>query len=100
MKSDLLNLIAYQDSYFAEHQAYAGTLAALGLFTASQDVRISLAVSDQNVKAVASHSRLPGVTCAVFIGVSAVAPATQEREPACTREPVARMPAWHLPNSC
>lgn len=84
MKSDLRTLVAAEDAYFAEHATYA-TLEELGdRFGAQNGVTISLTVAGRSLQALARHSRTTK-TCAIFLGGSPMAPATNEREPACSK---------------
>ncbi len=95
MKADLRNGATAQEGYFADNQVYlsgvasnlAGTatpLAALGNFVPSAGVTITFtATAGTGWSAVTTHSAT-SETCAIFIGVAAVAPATVDGEPTCT----------------
>ncbi len=95
MKSDLRNGATAEEGFFADNQVYsAGTgknlagvatpIAAMGNFTPSAGVTITFTpTGGTGWSAVASHSATPK-TCAIFIGVAAVAPATVDGEPKCT----------------
>ena len=78
MKSDLRNLVAQQESYWAvptPTYQYAPLLTDLKDFAVSQGVTVSLtAAGITGFAATASHLALaPGSTCAVYVGtVSAV----------------------------
>ena len=95
MKSDLRNLATSQEGYFADNTAYrTGTAtnqppaaptpdAALGNYTPSSGVSVAYAATGgTGWSAVASHAATAR-TCAIFVGVAAVAPATVEGEPRC-----------------
>ncbi|HEX3275646.1 MAG TPA: prepilin-type N-terminal cleavage/methylation domain-containing protein [Gemmatimonadales bacterium] len=95
MKSDLRNGVTAEEAYFTDNQLYlAGSasnlggvptpLAALGNFVPSAGVSITFTASaGTGWSAVTSHSATTK-TCAIFVGVAAVAPATVEGEPKCT----------------
>lgn len=95
MKSDLRNGATAQEGYFADNQAYlsgsasnlngvASPLVDLGGFVPSSGVTITFtATAGTGWSAVTSHSATPK-TCAIFMGVGAVAPATVDGEPRCT----------------
>jgi hypothetical protein len=94
MKSDLRNAATAQEGYFADNQTYlSGTatniagvatpLAAMGNYTPSSGVTVTFTASaGTGWSAVATHNATTK-TCAVFIGVAAVAPATVDGEPRC-----------------
>lgn len=91
MKSDLRNMATTEESYFADNQVYiagpasnttAGTTSLYG-FVPSTGVTLTAAASGgTGWSATTSHSATTK-TCAIFIGVAAVAPATVEGEPKC-----------------
>ncbi len=95
MKSDLRNGATAQEGYFADNQVYlsgvasnlagvATPLAAMGNFTPSAGVTITFtATGGTGWSAVTTHSAT-AKTCAIFINVAAVAPATVDGEPKCT----------------
>ena len=95
MKSDLRNGATAQEGFFADNQVYssgvgsniagvATPIVALGNFVPSAGVTITFtATGGTGWSAVTSHSATT-LTCAIFIGVAAVAPATVEGEPKCT----------------
>ena len=92
MKSDLRNLATTQEGYFAEHQVYVGgtatnrgtTQTPLEGFVPSAGVQVVAgATGGTGWSAIASHSQTTK-TCSIFIGVSAVSPATVDGEPKCT----------------
>jgi type IV pilus assembly protein PilA len=95
MKSDLRNLATAEEGYFADNQIYlsgvasnlagvATQLDATTKFVPSAGVTVTVtATAGTGWSAVAGHSATTK-TCAIFIGVAAVAPATVEGEPKCT----------------
>ncbi len=92
MKSDLRNMATVQEGYFSDNQVYtagtatnrAGTQTALSGFVPSAGVQVvAAATGGTGWSATAAHSATTK-TCAIFIGVAAVGPATVEAEPKCT----------------
>jgi prepilin-type N-terminal cleavage/methylation domain-containing protein len=92
MKSDLRNMATVQEGYFSDNQVYtAGTATNRGStqtplsgFVPSAGVQVvAVATGGTGWSATAAHSAT-SKTCAIFIGVSAVTPATVEAEPKCT----------------
>jgi hypothetical protein len=95
MKSDLRNSATAQEGYFADNQAYltgsAGNVAGverplmpLGNYLPSSGVTVTFTATDgTGWSGVATHIGTTR-TCAIFIGVAAVAPAMLEGEPRCT----------------
>jgi prepilin-type N-terminal cleavage/methylation domain-containing protein len=105
MKSDLKNLATAEEGHFADNQAYlAGTASNIGgvagtglknaagteIFVPSAGVTVTVTAAAPAAgtaagwSAVASHSAT-SKTCAMFINVAAVAPATIDGEPNCTK---------------
>ena len=93
MKSDLRNVVTVEEAYFSDFQTYAsGTgsnLAGVGTpmaptnFVPSAGVTVAAtATGGTGWSATAGHVGTTK-TCAIFIGVAAVAPATVEGEPKC-----------------
>jgi type IV pilus assembly protein PilA len=91
MKSDLRNMATVQEGYFSDFQAYtagtaknqAGVTASLSGFVPSAGVEVvAVASGGTGWSATTSHTATTK-TCAIFIGVAAVAPATVEAEPKC-----------------
>ncbi len=77
MKSDLRNLASAQESYFADNLTYTNDLGLMD-FSASQGVTVAVtAASAQGWSATADHAGTDQ-TCALFNGVAAQAPATEE----------------------
>lgn len=80
MKSDLRNLAAAEEAYFADELAYTSTLANLDY---NETNAVNVAVSEATAKgwgASATHDGLKsGSKCSLYYGgASAVTPATQE----------------------
>ena len=91
MKSDLRNMATTQEAYFADFQVYTagtasnvgGTGVSLNGFVPSAGVTVgALASGGTGWSATAGHSGTTK-TCAIFIGVAAVTPATVDGEPKC-----------------
>ena len=91
MKSDLRNMATTQEGYFADNTLYfSGTAVNRGTtqtaaqgFVPSAGVQVAATGSaGSGWSAIASHSATTK-TCSIFIGVSAVNPATVEGEPKC-----------------
>ena len=94
MKSDLRNMATVQESYFADFQVYqtgtaaniAGTatpLGGAGGFVPSAGVSVSTTASGGTGWSATSTHTGTGKTCAIFLGVGSVSPATVEGEPKC-----------------
>jgi len=86
MKSDLRNLAAAEEAYFADELSYTSTLANLDYNETNQ---VNVAVGEATAKgwaATATHDGLKsGSKCAIYYGgASAVTPATQEGVIECT----------------
>jgi prepilin-type N-terminal cleavage/methylation domain-containing protein len=94
MKSDLRNLATAQEAYFSDNQVYfSGTASNIGTapasignsYVPSSGVTITVAAtSGTSWSATGTHSGSTK-TCAIFIGGSAVSPATVEGEPKCVQ---------------
>jgi prepilin-type N-terminal cleavage/methylation domain-containing protein len=91
MKSDLRNMATTEESYFADFQIYvsgtasnlAGGTATINGFVPSAGVTVTAAATGgTGWSATATHSAT-AKTCAIFVGVAPVAPATVEAEPKC-----------------
>jgi len=91
MKSDLRNMATTQEAYFADFQTYVsgaasnvgGTTASVNGFVPSSGVTVTAtATGGTGWSATAGHSGTTK-TCAIFVGVGAVAPANVEGEPKC-----------------
>jgi len=84
MKSDLRNLAAAEEAYFADYLNYTSSTAAPLDYNASQGVTVAIgAATGQGWAATAAHTGT-STTCALYYGnASAPAPATQEGVVAC-----------------
>jgi type IV pilus assembly protein PilA len=91
MKSDLRNMATTQESYFADNQVYiagnaanttSGTSSLYG-FVPSAGVTVTAAATAGTGWSATSAHTATTKTCAIFVGVSAVSPATVEAEPKC-----------------
>ena len=91
MKSDLRNMATVQEGYFSDFQTYTngpaanqnGSTTSLVGFVPSAGVAVAaLNTGGTGWSATASHSATTR-TCAIFIGVAQVLPATVEAEPKC-----------------
>ncbi|HEX6313735.1 MAG TPA: prepilin-type N-terminal cleavage/methylation domain-containing protein [Gemmatimonadaceae bacterium] len=92
MKSDLRNMATTQEAYFADFQVYVsgsasnvgGSTSAVNGFVPSSGVSVTATASGgTGWSASATHSGASGKTCAIFVGVASVSPATVEGEPKC-----------------
>jgi type IV pilus assembly protein PilA len=91
MKSDLRNMATVEEGYFSDFQTYTGGTAknqngstqSLTGFVPSAGVQVvAVASGGTGWSATAAHTATTK-TCAIFIGVGQVAPATVEAEPKC-----------------
>ena len=91
MKSDLRNMATVEEGYFSDFQVYtngtaknqAGSTQSLAGFVPSAGVLVTAAnTGGTGWSATTMHSATTR-TCAIFIGVAAVAPAVVEAEPKC-----------------
>jgi prepilin-type N-terminal cleavage/methylation domain-containing protein len=91
MKSDLRNMATVQEGYFSDFQSYTtgtgsnvgGSTTSLAGFVPSAGVTVAaVANGGTGWSATATHNATTR-TCAIFLGVGAVAPATVEAEPKC-----------------
>jgi prepilin-type N-terminal cleavage/methylation domain-containing protein len=86
MKSDLRNMAAAQEAYFADELEYTTTIGNLE-FNTTNDVTIAIpAAAADGWRATATHAGVPGTTCALYYGASTYssAPATVEGVVDCT----------------
>jgi prepilin-type N-terminal cleavage/methylation domain-containing protein len=91
MKSDLRNMATTQESYFADNQVYtagsasniSGTTVSLAGFVPSSGVTATAAATGGTGWSATSRHTATTKTCAIFVGVAAVTPATVEGEPRC-----------------
>ncbi len=91
MKSDLRNMATTEESYFADNQIYiagtatnttGGTSSIYGFVPSAGVTLTASATAGTGWSSTTSHSATTK-TCAIFVGVSAVSPATVEAEPKC-----------------
>src|SRR5262245_60631701 len=83
MKSDLRNLITAQEAYFSDNTAYTTALPATMYATSTGVTGATITISGSDVTAWAAHPQTTR-TCAIYIGTTALAPASNEGEPNCT----------------
>jgi prepilin-type N-terminal cleavage/methylation domain-containing protein len=91
MKSDLRNMATTQESYFADNQVYtggtssniSGATVSLSGFVPSTGVTVTATASGGTGWSATSTHTATTKTCAIFIGVAAVAPAQVDGEPKC-----------------
>ena len=94
MKSDLRNMATVEEGYFADFQVYtsgpasnlggvATPMAGTGFVPSAGVTITATAAGGTGWSATTTHSATTK-TCAIFLGVAAVAPATVEAEPKCT----------------
>jgi prepilin-type N-terminal cleavage/methylation domain-containing protein len=91
MKSDLRNMATTQEAYFADNMAYVsgsasnttGGTSSLNGFVPSAGVTVSAAATGGTGWSATSGHTGTTKTCAIFVGVAAVSPATVEGEPKC-----------------
>jgi type II secretion system protein G len=83
MKSDLKNLTTAEEAYFADNVAYTTTFANT-IYTVTAGVTgPTVTLTATGWTAAVGHG-LTSKTCAIFIGSTALAPASNEGEPKCT----------------
>jgi type IV pilus assembly protein PilA len=85
MKTDLRNLVTAEEAYFADSIAYTSDLGT-NFATTSGNVLGSITVTGDGWTATETNVNVasPVVTCAIFIGSTSVAPASNEGEPKCS----------------
>ena len=87
MKSDLRNLVTAQEQYFYDNTTYTTDKSAAGLdFNESAGGTVTITVAagpPVGYSAISVHTAT-AETCAIFMAVAAVAPATNEGEVKCT----------------
>jgi type IV pilus assembly protein PilA len=85
MKTDLRNLITAEEAYFADSIAYTSNLGT-NFATTSGNVLGSITITGDGWTATETNVNVasPVVTCAIFIGSTSVAPASNEGEPKCS----------------
>ena len=84
MKSDLRNLITAEEAYFADSVKYTTTVGAGGVTfnVTTGNNNPTLALTADGWTGTISNINTTK-TCAIFIGSTAIAPATKEGEPKC-----------------
>jgi type IV pilus assembly protein PilA len=84
MKSDLRNLITAEEAYFADSVKYTTTVGAGGVLfnVTTGNNNPTLALTADGWTGTISNINTTK-TCAIFIGSTAIAPATKEGEPKC-----------------
>jgi type IV pilus assembly protein PilA len=84
MKSDLRNLVTAEEAYFADSVKYSTTIGAGGVVfnVTTGNNNPVLALTADGWTATLSNVNTTK-TCAIFIGSTAIAPATKEGEPKC-----------------
>ncbi len=91
MKSDLRNLATTEEGYFSDYQVYVSgtatnrgtTQTPLSGFVPSSGVQVvATATGGTGWSAIATHTAT-GKSCAMFVNVAAVSPATVDGEPKC-----------------
>ena len=87
LKSDLRNLATAQEAYYYDNgQYYSGPVPNPGALAFSPSSGVTIVISNvapAQWAATATHSQIPGRTCAIYFGPAPVAPATVEGEVAC-----------------
>jgi type II secretion system protein G len=84
MKSDLRNLVTAEEAYFADSIKYTTAIGAGGLSynVTSGNVAPTLALTADGWTGTITNTNTTK-TCAIFIGSTAIAPASKEGEPKC-----------------
>jgi prepilin-type N-terminal cleavage/methylation domain-containing protein len=81
MKSDLRNLVTVEEGYFSDSVKYTSNLGA-AYFVTTGVVGPTIVVTPDGWTGWVSHGSTTK-TCAVYVGSTALAPATREGEPRC-----------------
>ena len=84
MKSDLRNLVTAEEAYFADSIKYSTTIGAGGLafnVTSGNNVPTLALTADGWTGTISNVNTTK--TCAIFVGTTALAPASKEGEPKC-----------------
>ena len=90
MKSDLRNLVTVQEAYFAEHLAYATDPGATYHVSEGNNPPAIALTGDGWTATLTSTAT--DQQCGVFVGSTAVRPATREGVPACEAASVSATP--------
>ena len=85
MKTDLRNLVTAEEAYFADSIAYTSNLGT-NFTTTTGNVLGTITVTGDGWTATETNTNVasPVVSCAIFIGSTSVAPASNEGEPKCS----------------
>ena len=89
MKADLRNLVTAEESYFADHTTYSGTLANLQFGISAGNTVVIANVAGSGWSATATNTTLgtgTGNTCGIYVGSATPVPnaaVTNEGAPAC-----------------
>ena len=89
MKSGLRDLITAEEVYFADNVKYTTMVTCSSrsrgaIFCLAQDnVLGTIKLTGDGWAVTMTNSKLPGVTCTVFVGSTPMAPATGEGQPVC-----------------
>ena len=81
MKSDLRNLITAEEAYFADSVKYTTALGT-AFATSAGVVGPTVALTADGWTGWVSHTTTPK-TCVIYVGSTAIAPATKEGAPTC-----------------
>jgi hypothetical protein len=84
MKSDLRNLVVAEEAFFADSLRYGSRIGPGGvdMHLREGNVLLSLQLTDDGWAARIGRAGTKTV-CAIFVGSTALAPATEEASPAC-----------------
>src|SRR5712664_3722927 len=84
MKSDLRNLVTAEEAYFADSVKYTADLKTIASFYKSSPGVIGLHITLTADGWTGSVGHEGTVTiCVIYVGATAIAPATQEGKPVC-----------------
>jgi len=81
MKTDVRNLVTSEEAYFADSIKYTTNLGTM-YATSAGVVGPTIALTADGWTAWVSHTTTPK-TCVIFVGSTAIAPATKEGTPTC-----------------
>ncbi len=87
MKADLRTLATHQESYQYDYMAYTTSFPVSQFRVTTGVTGPTIAVTGDGWNAVVGH-RSSIKTCAIFVGSTSTAPATQEHVPQCATPPV------------
>ena len=84
MKSDLRNLVTAEEAFFADSMKYTSTISAggltLGVSTGNGNPAVALTADGWTANITNTNTTK---TCSIYMGSTALAPATKEGEPKC-----------------